>query len=182
MAYPTSTSGVLGHVFTPDEALSAARRLRDSQFRHFDVLTPFPVHGIDEAMGVKRSWVPWATAGLAFFGIVLAQVFINWVMVFDWPMNFGGKPPFAWPSFVPVTFESMVFYGAIGSAVVAIVAGKKDTVPQPPPMEVVTGATCDRFVLWISATDPKFQADEAMELLRSAGAEGVRRVEGGEHA
>jgi hypothetical protein len=55
----------------------------------------------------------------------------------------------------------MVFWAALGSALVAIIAGKKDTIPQPPPMLVKTGATIDRFVLWISATDPKWNAAEA---------------------
>jgi len=176
MANPTSTKGALAHVFTPDEALAAARKLRDSEYTHFDVLTPFPVHGIEDAMGLKRSWIPYVTAGLAFFGILLAQLFINYVMVGDWPLNFGGKPHAAWPSFIPVTFESMVFYGAIGSAIVAIVAGKKDTVPQPPPMEIRTGATVDRFVLWISATDPKFDQEKVTHFLRSLDAHGVRLV------
>jgi hypothetical protein len=176
MANPTSNKGALAHVFTPDEALAAARKLRDSEYTHFDVLTPFPLHGIEDAMGMKRSWVPYATAGLAFFGILLAQLFINYVMVWDWPMNFGGKPAAAWPSFVPVTFESMVFYGAIGSAIVAIVAGKKDTIPQPPAMEITTGATVDRFVLWISATDPKFDGEKVTQFLRSLDAHGVRLV------
>lgn len=177
MANPKSLRGALAHVFTPDEALAAARRLRDSEYTHFDVLTPFPVHGIEAAMGLKRSWVPYWTAGLAFFGILVAQVFINYVMVLDWPLNFGGKPHAAWPSFLPITFESMVFYGAIGSAVVAVVAGKKDTIPQPPPLAIETGASIDRFVLWVSATDPKYDEATVLEFLRSLGAHGVRAVD-----
>ena len=133
---------------------------------------------------LKRSWIPWATLGLALFGIAFAQAFQNYVMVFDWPMNFGGKPHASWPAFVPITFELMVLFAAIGSAIIAIVAGKKDTIPQPPPMQVKTGATVDRFVLWISATDPKWQADTAQSFVRSLGADDVRLVdvEGGAHA
>lgn len=179
MAVRVSTRGVLGHFYTPDEALAAAGKVRDSLYTHFDFLTPFPIHGMEEAMGQKRSWIPVVTGFLAFFGIALAQAFINYVMVGDWPMNFGGKPDFAWPSFIPVTFESMVFYSAIGSAIVAIVAGKRDTIPQPPPMLIQTGATIDRFVLWISATDPKFDADEVQRFVASLGADGVRYVDAG---
>jgi hypothetical protein len=97
-------------------------------------------------------------------------------MVWDWPMNFGGKPHASWPAFIPITFEAMVFWAALGSAIVAIVAGKKDTVPQPPPMN--TGATVDRFVLWISATDPKWDANDAFLFVQSLGADGVRFVDG----
>ena len=153
---PTSTTGVLGDFYLPDDALAAAARVRDAGWTHFDMLTPFPVHGMEDAMGQKRSWIPWATLGLAAFGILFAQGFQNYVMVWDWPMNFGGKPHASWPAFVPITFELMVLCAAIGSAIIAIIAGKRDTVPQPPPMQVNTGATVDRFVLWISATDPKW--------------------------
>ncbi len=181
---PTSTTGVLGDFYLPADALAAAARVREAGWTHFDMLTPFPVHGMEDAMGQKRSWVPWATLGLALFGIAFAQGFQNYVMVYDWPMNFGGKPHASWPAFVPITFELMVLCAAIGSAIIAVVAGKKDTVPQPPPMLVATGATGDRFVLWISATDPKWQPDAAASFVRALGAGDVRLVnlEGGSHA
>ncbi|MEZ5291599.1 MAG: DUF3341 domain-containing protein [Vicinamibacterales bacterium] len=181
---PTSTTGVLGDFYMPGDAVAAAEKVRAAGWTHFDMLTPFPVHGMDEAMGQSRSWVPWATGALALGGILFAQALQNYVMVWDWPMNFGGKPHAAWPAFVPITFEAMVFWAALGSAAIAIVAGKKDTVPQPPPMLVPTGATVDRFVLWISATDPKWQAAEAERFVKSLGADDVRlvNVEGGSHA
>jgi hypothetical protein len=181
---PTSTTGVLGDFYVPDDALAAASRVRAEGWTHFDMLTPFPIHGMEEAMGQTRSWVPWTTGALALVGILFAQAFQNYIMVWDWPMNFGGKPHAAWPSFIPITFELMVLFAAIGSAVIAIVAGKKDSVPQPPPMLVRTGATVDRFVLWISATDPRWQSDEAQRFVRSLGADDVRlvQVEGEAHA
>ena len=175
---PTSTTGVLGDFYLPADALTAAERVREAGWTHYDMLTPFPVHGMEVAMGQKRSWIPWATLGLALFGILFAQGFQNYVMVWNWPMNFGGKPHAAWPSFVPVTFEAMVFWAALGSAAIAIIAGKRDTVPQPPP-DVPTGATVDRFVLWISATDPKWQAEGAQQFARSLGAGNVRLINGG---
>ena len=176
MKLPTAKTGVLGHFMTPDEALQAARQIRDSQYSQFDVLTPFPVHGMDAAMGLRRSWVPWATLVLVFLGIVSAQALMNYVMVIDWPMNFGGKPFFAWPSFIPITFELMVLFGAIGTAIVAIWAGKRDTIPQPPAMEIETGASVDRFVVWIPASDPKFVSGEVVSFVESLGASGVRLV------
>lgn len=172
---PTSTTGILGDFYLPDDALAAAKRVRDAGWTHFDMLTPFPVHGMEGAMGQKRSWVPWATLGLALFGIAFAQALQNYVMVWNWPMNFGGKPYASWPAFVPITFELMVLCAAIGSAIVAVIAGKRDTVPQPPPM-VKTGATLDRFVLWISATDPKWQPGAVQAFVRSLGADDVRLV------
>jgi len=180
----TSTRGVLGHFFEPAEALAAAEKVRDSEWTHFDFLTPFPIHGLEEAMGQRRSWIPWITVALAILGILAGFGLQSWIMTMDWPMNYGGKPFFAWPSFIPITFELMVLFAAIGSAVIAIIAGKRDTIPQPPPMVIATGATVDRFVVWISATDPQFDAVRATEFVRSLGARGVRFVdaEGGADA
>lgn len=181
---PFSTTGVLGAFYDPHDCLAAAEKVRAAGWTHFDFLTPFPVHGLDEAMGQRRSWVPWATGALAIGGILFAQGLQNYVMVWDWPMNFGGKPHASWPAFVPITFEAMVFWAALGSAAIAIIAGKRDTVPQPPPMQITTGATADRFVLWISATDPQWNAEHARAFVASLGAADVRVVspDGGAHA
>jgi hypothetical protein len=179
MTTSTKTKGVVGYFLEPQEALAAAAKTRDAGWKHFDVLTPFPVHGMEEAMGQTRSWIPYATAVLAFLGILFAQALQNYVMVYDWPLNFGGKPYAAWPSFVPITFEAMVFWAAIGTAVVAIAAGKVDNVPQPPPLRVKTGSTVDRFVLWIASSDPEWSDSEAVEFVRSLGAQGVELVEAG---
>jgi len=174
--------GVLGDFYEPAEAVRAAEQVRAAGWTQFDFLTPFPIHGMEQAMGQKRSWVPWVTAALAVGGIVFAQALQNYVMVWDWPMNFGGKPHAAWPAFVPITFEAMVFWAALGTAFVAIVAGKKDTVAQPPP-GAPTGATVDRFVLWIAATDPKWDAAAVTAFVAALGADRVRLVDadGGLH-
>ncbi len=173
----TSTKGVTGYFTEPSEALAAAVKVRDAGWKHFDFLTPFPIHGMEDAMGQKRSWVPYVTAILAFCGILFAQALQNYVMVYDWPMNFGGKPYASWPSFVPITFEAMVFWAAIGTAIVAILGGKVDTIPQPPPLLINTGATVDRFVLWISATDPDWDEKEALEFVASLGAHDVKLID-----
>lgn len=177
MTFPTSSKGVLGQFAVPDEALVAAQKTHAAGYTHFDMLTPFPVHGMDDAMGLKRSWVPYLTAVLAFFGIIAAQAMMLYIMVYDWPMNFGGKPAFAWPAFIPITFELMVLFAAIGTAIIAVWAGKRDTVPQPPPMLVKTGATHDKFVVWISATDPKFNPASTLAFVQSLGAHGVKLVD-----
>ena len=81
-------------------------------------------------MGQKRSWIPYVTAVLALCGILFAQGLQNYVMVWDWPMNFGGKPFAAWPAFIPITFEAMVFWAALGTAA-----------PSPPPQPATMRTT-----------------------------------------
>jgi hypothetical protein len=169
-------AGILGDFYAPDEALAAAARVRDAGWTRFDMLTPFPVHGMDEAIGLWRSWIPWATLALAFGGIAFAQGLQNYVMVWDWPMNFGGKPNASWPAFIPITFEAMVFWAAIGSAIIGIAVGKRAGGGARPPL-VATGATLDRFVLWISATDPKWAGGDPRQFVTSLGADRVRFVD-----
>lgn len=172
-----SPLGILGDFYDPDAALAAATKVRDAGWTHFDVLTPFPVHGMDRAMGLGRSWLPWATLALAFGGIAFAQGLQNYVMVFDWPMNFGGKPFASWPAFVPITFEAMVFWAAIGTAILAILAGKRTGPLRPPPSMLSTGATTDRFVLWIASSDPQWNDEQAKQFVASLGADHVRLVD-----
>ncbi len=172
----TQPYGILGHTYTPDEALAAAEKVREAGFQGFDVLTPFPVHGMDEAMGLKRSWVPWVTAVAATTGIITAQVMMVWIMVFDWPMNYSGKPFWAWPSFVPITFELMVLFAGIATAVIAIWAGRNRNVPQPPNAADI-GATADRFVVWIPASEPSFSLATTPALLQEIGLYQVRVID-----
>jgi hypothetical protein len=171
-----SPFGILGHAFTPDDALAAAAKVRDAGYRRFDVLTPFPVHGMDQAMGLKRSWVPWVTAAAATTGILTAQAMMVYIMVYDWPMNYSGKPFWAWPSFIPVTFELMVLFAGISTAFIAIWAGRKMNVPQPPKAANVR-ATSDRFVVWIPASDPSFSLDTTPALLQDIGLHQVRVID-----
>ena len=79
-----------------------------------DVLTPFPVHGMDEALGLKESRLH---IGGFFFGITgttIALSFMTWVFTSNWPINFGGKPHFSFPAFIPITFEFTVLCAAFG--------------------------------------------------------------------
>jgi hypothetical protein len=168
--------GVLAHTYTPDEALDAAAKVRDAGYRGFDVLTPFPVHGMDEAMGLERSWIPWVTATFATLGILTAQAMMVYIMVYDWPMNYSGKPNWTWPNFVPITFELMVLFSGIASAVIAIWAGRRRNVPQPP-HAARHGATSDRFVVWIPATEPSFSLDSTPALLQKIGLHQVRVID-----
>ncbi len=81
-------------------------------------------------MGQKRSWIPYVTAVLAFVGILAGPgACMNYVMVFDWPHELRRQAVLLWPSFVPITFELMVLFAAIGTAIVAIVAGKRTPSP-----------------------------------------------------
>jgi hypothetical protein len=99
------------------ELLSAIKHAKDDHLDIMDVLTPFPVHGLDPLLGLKESRLHIAGFVYGATGTLIAFLFMTWVFVRDWPIIFGGKPYFAAPSFIPVTFEFTVLLAAIGMTV-----------------------------------------------------------------
>ena len=172
---------------SPDALVAGLEEARKRGFSRLDVVSPYPLHGIDLLLGKGPSKLGYVALVAGLLGVTLSKVAQWWMSQVDYPLNVGGKPLFSWPAFLPVTFELMVLFAAIGTALIAIWAGKRDTVPQPPPMACETGATIDKFVVWISATDPKFDEAPALAFVRSLGASEVRSVgsaanEGGDDA
>lgn len=148
--------GILAFFDHPERTLEAARATRDSDYEGFDVYTPFPVHGMDEAMGLGRSWIPWVTFFAGVIGFLCANAMQFGMMTFDWPMIIGGKPYAPWPSFVPIMFELTVLIGGVTTGVVMLKAAGCFQEPMILDREL----TDDRFAVWISADDPNFEADE----------------------
>ena len=158
--------GILAEYATPADLLHACERVRDEGFTRWDAHTPFPVHGIDGAMGIRRSPLPWIVlvAGLtgAAFGFGLQW----WVHASAYPLTISGKPYFSWPAFIPITFE----LGVLGAALAAVVGMLAlNGLPQPyHPMfnlPQFSLASRDRFFLCIEATDPRFDLEETRKLL-----------------
>ena len=92
----------------------AVAKVRKAGYKIHDVYTPFPVHGLDQAMGLRETSLH--TAGFLFglIGTTTAVTFMTWVFTKDWPVNIGGKPNFALPAWIPITFELTVLCAAVG--------------------------------------------------------------------
>jgi hypothetical protein len=164
--------GVAAFFEHPKHLMAAATYARDSDYEEFDAYSPFPIHGMDEAMGLGRSWIPWVTFGAGLAGFVLANLLQFGMMTFDWPMIIGGKPYAPWPSFVPIMFELTVLLAGVTTAVVMLKAAgcfQKPLIIDP-------SITDDRFVLWISAKDNKFDVDEVIEFLEDLRPLEVRKI------
>src|SRR5688572_5250737 len=99
-------NGGLAGIWSDEHSvLKAAEAVKKAGFTKFDAITPFPVHGMDAAMGLKPSFLPWVTFVFGSLGCFLALLFQWYVAAWDWPLNIGGKPFFSLPAFIPVTFE-----------------------------------------------------------------------------
>jgi hypothetical protein len=108
------TKYLLGVYEDEDVLLNAIKKVRDSGITIEEVYSPFPVHGIEHALGYKRSWLSVAAFMFGFLGTCLALTMQIGMMGVDWPMIIGGKDFVAFPSFVPVTFELTVLLAAFG--------------------------------------------------------------------
>lgn len=110
-------------IFDDEEILlNAIRKVRAKEIKINDVLTPFAVHGIEDALGDPPSRIPTAGFWIGLTGAIAAFSFMTWVFTVDWPLNVGGKPFFAGWSFIPITFEAMVLSASIGMVLVFAIA------------------------------------------------------------
>jgi mono/diheme cytochrome c family protein len=158
--------GLLAEYDTPGALLKAARAVRDAGFTRWDTYTPFPVHGIDNAMGIKMTILPWFVLGAGLTGFTTGIAMQWWMNTYDYPWIVSGKPFFSIPANIPVIFELTVLFSAITALVGMLVL---NNLPHPShPLDLkhrFARVTDDKFFLLIEANDPKFDEDETRALL-----------------
>lgn len=170
--------GALAELSTPGALLRAARELRGAGYERLDAHSPFPVHGLERALGLARSPVPWFVLVLGLGGAAAGMALQWWVSVEAYPLVVSGKPFFSWPAFVPIMFECGVLGGALG-AVFGFLAMARLPRHHHPLFESQRFERMgdDRFFLSVEAEDPLFDPDGTPALLRRLGAEHVELVE-----
>jgi len=145
-----------------EDVIVAARETRQAGYGIADAFVPYAVHGLDEAMGLRRSRLTWVCFAAALTGGTVAMSFQLWTSVSSWPLNVGGKPFASLPAFLPVTFELTVLTAALVSAATffarsSLFPGKRAV--------ALPRVTDDRFILVVDSDAPA-----AVALLRAAGA------------
>ncbi|MEO8096535.1 MAG: DUF3341 domain-containing protein [Acidobacteriota bacterium] len=173
------TYAAMGAFHTPDALVEAGKKIYAMGYRKLDTMTPFPVHGIDDAIGIPRSKLGWIVVCFAMLGLLAAQGLMYYVGVINYPLIIGGKPLFDFTFTIPVTFELTVLFGGI-SAMVGIFA--LNGLPQlyHPSMKYKQfhRTSDDLFVLVVEADDPQFDARQTAIDLHAVGAQDVEVVEG----
>ncbi|MFN0246025.1 MAG: quinol:electron acceptor oxidoreductase subunit ActD [Kofleriaceae bacterium] len=169
--------GVLAEYDTPGELLEAARKVRDAGYTEFDTYSPFPVHGMDEAMGIKRTILPLVVWGGGFTGLVGA-VFLQWWMnAYNWPWNISGKPAWSIPANIPIAFEGTILFSVLSAFFGMWILNKLPQVWHPFfRSDRFARVSDDTFVLGIQANDKRFDVNTTTKLLQDAGAIGVENV------
>ncbi len=156
-----SVFGIAAEYDDPDQLLKAARSAWDAGYRDMDAYSPFPVHGLAEAIGFKRTWVQLTTLVAGLTGAAVGFGTQWYATVVHYPYDIGGRPLFSWPAYIPVTFECMVLFAAFTTGFAMLIM---NGLPQPyHPMfniDSFARASSDRFFLCIEATDGRFKLDD----------------------
>ena len=170
--------GLLAQFATPGDLYAACERVRDAGFTRWDAHTPFPVHGLEGAMGLKRSPLPWIVMVMGLTGLATGILLQWWVHTRAYPLVISGKPFFAWPAFIPVTFELGILFAALG-AVFGMFALNRLPMHHHPlfKSKVFERVADDAFFISIESWDPKFDATATRSLLESVGARHIELVE-----
>lgn len=156
----------------------AVKKVRLAGYKIHDVYTPFPVHGLDHAIGLRETSLHTAGFIYGITGTSIALGGMGWVFTRDWPLNIGGKPHFPLPAFIPITFETTVLLSAIG--MVLTFCYLCQMAPFVKKHHFHLRATDDLFVMVIEVTS-KTNVNDLQDFLRNAGAVevDVQHVESG---
>ena len=169
------TVGVVGLFDDTDSLLRAAAAVRDSGHKQWDCHTPFPVHGLDDAMGLKPSPVPYVTITAGFIGLGVALLLTGGLSVWHYPIHIGGKALFSWQAFVPIYFELFVLFAAFSTLGAVIVFGRLGRWHSPlHDSNVMHEITRDRYAIVLNQEERGRSHDELRSLLERAGCRDIR--------
>jgi hypothetical protein len=170
--------GLLAEYTNVDQVLKAARAVRRAGFTRWDVHSPFPIHGIDYAMGIKPTILPWIVLGMGLTGLATAILLQWYVNAYDYKFLISGKPIWSFPANVPVMFELTVLFSAYTAVFGMLLLNRLPRLYNPLfKHDRFRRVTDDRFFVVLDATDPKFDEQASTRLLLDAGATAVERVE-----
>jgi mono/diheme cytochrome c family protein len=163
--------GVLAEYDTPGELVEAARKVRDAGYADFDCYSPFPVHGIDPAMGIKRTILPLLIFGGGFTGAVGGLLLQWYCNSYAWTWNISGKPVWSIPANIPIAYELTILLSVLTAFFGMWALNKLPQFWHPFfRLERFGRATDDGFFIGIEAKDRRFDADKTKQLLQDAGA------------
>jgi len=173
-----STYGLLAEFETPATLYHACEAVRDEGYTKWDAHTPFPVHGLERAMGVGRSWLPWIVLVMGVTGATAGFMLQTWVHTEAYELVISGKPYWAWQAFMPVTFECGVLFASFGAVFGMFILNGLPTLYHPVfGSERFAKVTDDKFFISIESADPRFDAEGTKQLLEQAGATHVESLE-----
>ncbi|OQY29485.1 MAG: hypothetical protein B6244_03670 [Candidatus Cloacimonetes bacterium 4572_55] len=168
------SEGILAEFENPAELIHAAEKLRDANYNDFDCHSPFPIHGMDRAMGEKRSILGWIVGPVAFIMAIFGFLFEGWTSVIAYPLVISGKPLFSYPAFGVVAFALMILFSAFTSLFGMLALNKLPRYHHPVFYSDNFSKVSDNgFFVSIEATDAKYADDDAKNFLISIGGKNI---------
>ena len=170
--------GLIAEFASPQDLVRAAERIRDAGYTKWDAHTPFPVHGLDSAMGIRSTRLPFFVLGAGIVGATSGLLMQWWMNAIDYPIIISGKPFNSLPADIPVTFELTVLLAALTAFFGMLIGNALPRYHHP-----LFGnahfrrVTTDAFFLSIEAADPRFDLESAERLLAGERATRVLQVE-----
>ncbi len=165
--------GVVAYYDDVDGIMKASRKIRDAGYKKWDAYTPFPVHGIDDAMGTKQTILPWLVLGMGLTGLVVGLGLQYFTNAYAYKYLISGKPTWSLPANIPVTFEIIILFSAYTAFFGMLALNKLPHLSNPlHKLERFKRVTNDRFAICVEAGDPNFDETRVTKLL-GVGAEHI---------
>jgi len=178
MAEAGKTYGIIAEFDTPAATMRAAETIRDAGFKKWDVFTPYPMHGLDKAMGMKSSKVGWFSFIGGVTGFTLGNLMIWWMNAYDYAIPIGGKPMYSPFSAFPPSYELTILLGSFGALLGMLFLNRLPRLHHPLlKHRRFALASHDKFFIVIETADPKYSETETRRLLESAGSRQIEAVE-----
>lgn len=171
MAKPVN--GMVGIWLDDRDVIKAARATREAGFKKFEAITPFPMHEMEEACGVKRSFIPWVTFVAGVVGALAGLGLTYWTSVVSWPVIIAGKPFFSLPAFIPVIFELTILFAALSSVGAMIIANR---LPAVDPPIIDPDLSSHKFAVFIPENDVGYDEERIQKMFKELHASEVRRA------
>jgi hypothetical protein len=170
--------GLLAQYENPAQIYHACEKVRDAGYSVWDSCTPFPVHGLDKAMGIKPTVLPWVVLIVGLSGSTGILAFELWTSMSAYPIIVGGKPLFSLPAFVPIWYEITVLSSCLAAFFGNWVLNGLPRLNHPAfASKAFERVTDDKFFLLIESSDPLYDAERTRALLSSTGASHIEELE-----
>ncbi len=177
MSQPDRLHGVAAEFDTPEELLNAVRAMREHGYTRMDAYTPYPVHGLDKALGLSRSRLGYLVFAAGIAGAASALLLQWWTGAVDYPLVIGGKPFFAFEFSIPITFELTVLFASFAAVLGMLAANGLPRLAHPVfQAEGFRRVTDDAFLLVIESDDPGFDAAACERRLTAIGPRSIEVV------
>lgn len=174
-AMRSPTAKIVAGVWTDEKTLvQAAKKVKAEGYTTLEAISPYPMHDIDEALGIPRSFIPWVTFVAGLTGCLFGVWLTWWTHSESWALNIGGKPYFSFPAYIPIIFECTVLFAALSSVGAMVL---RNGLPKVDPPIIDPDLTSHKFALFIRQDDKNYDREKIESLFKSLGAETVKDAE-----